>query len=374
MNKSKAQLKSEFTEFFEKDASPLLGEYEAMRKKDRIAQLGLYLFLTSIPVLWLFPPLGLALLFLAMGFFCIYFNLIKKNNNSIDLDYEMNLKKKLMPKFLAIFGDFKWSKFLPQKFKTSALKIRTLNIFPKTFFMKFDDFIEGKYLDINIEIVETLTGRYSWTFISFLLLVIFVLPVIFIITAIFIFIVMLITFAVTGNNIDIMGIVLIALLALIFVIIPAVFIILDSSMRCVVISCKIPKPFKGKTFMYENAKTSNKLILKDRRNFEEVNLEDVNFNKMYTVFSTDQVEARYLLTTGFMERFQNIKTAFDAKYIRAEFKDGELVILIGVNKDMFAMGNLAKQTTYKTFFELFEEMYSVLSLVEHLKLNQNIGL
>ncbi len=374
MNKSKAQLKSEFTEFFEKDASPLLGEYEAMRKKDRIAQLGLYLFLTSIPVLWLFPPLGLALLFLAMGFFCIYFNLIKKNNNSIDLDYEMNLKKKLMPKFLAIFGDFKWSKFLPQKIKKTAPKLRALNIFPKAFFMGFDDFLEGKYLDINIEIVETLTGKYVWSISAILFLIIFILPVILVIIGILIFIIMIITSAVTGNNIDIMGIVFITLLALIFVIIPAVFAILDSSMRCVVVSCKIPKHFNGRTFLYENARTANKLILKDRKGYEEVNLEDVNFNKMYTVFSTDQVEARYLLTTGFMERFQNIKTAFDAKYIRAEFKDGELIILIGVNKDMFAMGNMTKETTYRTFFELFEEIYSVLSLVEHLKLNQNIGL
>ena len=374
MNKSKAQLKSEFTEFFEKDASPLLGEYEDKRKKDIIAMLGVCLFGVSIPLLFVFKLLGGTLLFLSMIFFGIYFSLIKEKNICIDLDYEMNLKKTLMPKFLAIFGNFKWSKYLPQKIKKTAPKLRALNIFPKTFFMSFDDFLEGKYLDINIEIVETLTGKYVWSISAILFLIIFILPVILVIIGILIFIIMIITSAVTGNNIDIMGIVFIALLALIFIIIPLFLVILDSSMRCVVVSCKIPKHFQGRTFLYENAKTANKLILKDKKGYEEVNLEDVNFNKMYTVFSTDQVEARYLLTTGFMERFQNIKTAFDAKYIRAEFKDGELIILIGVNKDMFAMGNMTKETTYRTFFELFEEIYSVLSLVEHLKLNQNIGL
>ena len=374
MNKSKAQLKSEFTEFFEKDASPLLGEYEDNRKKDRIAMLGICLFGSSIPFLFVFPPLGGALLFLALVILCIYFKLINKKSNYINLDYEMNLKKTLMPKFLAIFGNFKWSKYLLQKFKKTVPKLRALNIFPKAFFMGFDDFIEGKYLDVNIEIVETHTGRYTWSISTILFLIFFIMPVIVVIAGVLVFIIMIITSAVTSNNIDIMGIVFITLLALIFVIIPAVFAILDSSMRCVVVSCKIPKHFNGRTFLYENARTANKLILKDRKGYEEVNLEDVNFNKMYTVFSTDQVEARYLLTTGFMERFQNIKTAFDAKYIRAEFKDGELIILIGVNKDMFAMGNMAKETTYRTFFELFEEIYSVLSLVEHLKLNQNIGL
>lgn len=374
MNKSKAQLKSEFTEFFEKDVSPLLGEYEDNRKKDRIAMLGICLFGSSIPFLFVFPPLGGALLFLALVILCIYFKLINKKSNYINLDYEMNLKKTLMPKFLAIFGNFKWSKYLLQKFKKTVPKLRALNIFPKAFFMGFDDFIEGKYLDVNIEIVETHTGRYTWSISTILFLIFFIMPVIVVIAGVLVFIIMIITSAVTSNNIDIMGIVFITLLALIFVIIPAVFAILDSSMRCVVVSCKIPKHFNGRTFLYENARTANKLILKDRKGYEEVNLEDVNFNKMYTVFSTDQVEARYLLTTGFMERFQNIKTAFDAKYIRAEFKDGELIILIGVNKDMFAMGNMAKETTYRTFFELFEEIYSVLSLVEHLKLNQNIGL
>ena len=33
--------------------------------------------------------------------------------------------------------------------------------------------------------------------------------------------------------------------------------------------------------MYENAKTANKLILKNRAGLQEVTLEDVNFNKMY---------------------------------------------------------------------------------------------
>ena len=176
------------------------------------------------------------------------------------------------------------------------------------------------------------------------------------------------------KNPNIQAFITLSIPIIMFIILPIVFSSLDSSLRGVAVTCKIPKHFKGKTFLYENAPTNRKLILKDRTGMEKVNIEDVNFNKMYTVLSTDQVEARYLLTTTFIERFQNIKTAFNAKYIRAEFKNGELILFIGVNKDMFAMGNIAKQTTYKTFFELFEEIYSILSLIEHLKLNQNIGL
>ena len=80
------------------------------------------------------------------------------------------------------------------------------------------------------------------------------------------------------------------------------------------------------------------------------------------------------MTTAFIERFLNIKTSFKAQYIRAEFKDSKLYIILGVDKDLFAMGNISKKTTGQTFVELFEEMYSVLSLVDELKLNQKIGL
>ena len=107
---------------------------------------------------------------------------------------------------------------------------------------------------------------------------------------------------------------------------------------------------------------------------QPVNLEDVKFSALYNIYSTDQIEARYLLTTAFMERFLNIKTAFKAEYIRAEFFRNKLILVIGVNKDFFAMGSISKKTTGKTFVELFEELYSVLSLIDELKLNQKTGL
>ena len=39
---------------------------------------------------------------------------------------------------------------------------------------------------------------------------------------------------------------------------------------------------------------------------EKVNLEDCEFEKIFEVYSSDQIEARYLLTTSFMERLKNL--------------------------------------------------------------------
>ena len=44
--------------------------------------------------------------------------------------------------------------------------------------------------------------------------------------------------------------------------------------------------------------------------FQKIVLEDIEFEKRFDTYSTNQVEARYLLTTLFMKRFENLKTPF----------------------------------------------------------------
>lgn len=103
-------------------------------------------------------------------------------------------------------------------------------------------------------------------------------------------------------------------------------------------------------------------------------MEDVEFNKKYKTFSNNQVEARFVLTTAFMERFKNLQIAFKAKYIRAAFKDKKITIAIDAGKDLFSMAQMNKETNAETFVELFNEILSILALIQALKLNQKIGL
>ena len=72
--------------------------------------------------------------------------------------------------------------------------------------------------------------------------------------------------------------------------------------------------------------------------------------------------------------FLMIKTVFKAKYIRAEFSNDKLTLLIGTDKDLFSMGKLSEKIAFNTFVQLFEELYSVLELIDTLKLNQKTGL
>ncbi|MBR1460494.1 DUF3137 domain-containing protein, partial [bacterium] len=55
------------------------------------------------------------------------------------------------------------------------------------------------------------------------------------------------------------------------------------------------------------------VVVMKNNEFDKVKLEDVDFGKEYSVKSEDQVEARYLVTPSFMERFKNLKKTYNSK-------------------------------------------------------------
>ena len=96
---------------------------------------------------------------------------------------------------------------------------------------------------------------------------------------------------------------------------------------------------------------------------------------MYFVDANDQIEARYILTTSFMERFKNIKNSFSASQMEASIQDSKILIAIHTTKDLFKLGDLNRPVNdTKQFTELLNEFVSILAIVDELKLNQNIGL
>jgi hypothetical protein len=60
------------------------------------------------------------------------------------------------------------------------------------------------------------------------------------------------------------------------------------------------KPIKTRTIVLPNRSS---LFGKNR--FEKIELEDPEFEKIWDTYGEDQIEARYVLTTAFMERLKN---------------------------------------------------------------------
>ena len=75
-------------------------------------------------------------------------------------------------------------------------------------------------------------------------------------------------------------------------------------------------------------------------NLKHTTLEDVVFEKKFDVFTDDEVEARYLITPSFMERLNNMKTAFSADRVSCAFYDKYLLVGLHTSKDLFSICSL----------------------------------
>ena len=143
----------------------------------------------------------------------------------------------------------------------------------------------------------------------------------------------------------------------------------------VVIRIKMNKNFEGTTLI-----RAKKAYNKDKKDLEKsgmslVKLEDPEFDKQYLVYSHDQIEARYLITTAFMERLKRIQLAFNAEHISCSFHNDSVYIAPHTGTDLFSLCSLVKPVdNHEQFAVLFEEFASILELVDHFKLDKKLGL
>ena len=133
---------------------------------------------------------------------------------------------------------------------------------------------------------------------------------------------------------------------------------------------KIPclKKFKGTTII----KRKNSMLSKEVG--KKVNIEDIEFNKYFDVYSDDQIEARYLITTAFINRAVQLANHDIGKNITISFEYGNVNMAIESNKDWFEASILKPATDIENYRAIVLEIISVLKIIDSLKLEKNIGL
>ncbi len=89
-----------------------------------------------------------------------------------------------------------------------------------------------------------------------------------------------------------------------------------------------PRKFLGVTIVRRDAGVFNVFGEDKKRNLKRVGLEDPKFEKIFEVYGTDQVEARYLVHPTFMQRLVDLEEGFKGKSLRCGFEDGDLLIAI----------------------------------------------
>ncbi len=133
------------------------------------------------------------------------------------------------------------------------------------------------------------------------------------------------------------------------------------------------KNFKGETVVLQDRGILNSLY--KIPHLENVRLEDSKFEKIFEVYSDSQIEARYLLTTAFMERILKLRDLFGGRSIQFSFKENTLLIAIDTRQNMFEAHSFFRSNINKKKIDrVFEQFYTVFSIIKILKLNQRIGM
>lgn len=131
--------------------------------------------------------------------------------------------------------------------------------------------------------------------------------------------------------------------------------------------------------------------------YQKVELEDVAFESKFNVYSTDQIESRYLITTSFMERLQEVGNSFAevfvhqfqfpakkrekaikfyGKCIFAFFCNNHLLIspIFSANGLKYKISLFQKLDFVDAYRSVVKQMNAVFKIIDVLKLNQKIGL
>ncbi|MEZ9593421.1 DUF3137 domain-containing protein [Shewanella sp. 10N.261.52.F9] len=147
-----------------------------------------------------------------------------------------------------------------------------------------------------------------------------------------------------------------------------------SVFKGVMIELSSHKDFRGHTVVVKTRGSLVNFLSDSFKGLERVRLEDPVFEKLFDVFSTDQIEARYLLTVSFMQRLQALSASFGNK-IQCAFYRNQLLIMLGSKGDRFEMASIFKPATFQyEFSQINKEMKQLFAIVDVLQLERATGL
>jgi hypothetical protein len=144
------------------------------------------------------------------------------------------------------------------------------------------------------------------------------------------------------------------------------------------------KHFQGRTYVLpDNAERTLGIIGQvlqewgsrlDGRKGELIKLEDAEFEQLFAVRSTDQVEARYILSTSLMQRLTEFRRQLNTD-VSIAFADSSIFIAISTSKDHFEPPSLWRGSATLLKHEVeeyFKDVRLAEQIVEDLNLNLRI--
>lgn len=136
-----------------------------------------------------------------------------------------------------------------------------------------------------------------------------------------------------------------------------------------------PRRFRGITRVRRDSGwIGNKVRGLFANGLQRVTLEDPMFESVFEVYSSDQIEARYILTTGFMELLLRVASRHKNNLEAAFFDQHVLLKVQGQTARLQITSPLKPIDWQAEVTRLVDEFQDAFALADELKLNQKIGL
>ena len=134
------------------------------------------------------------------------------------------------------------------------------------------------------------------------------------------------------------------------------------------------KNFSGRTYVWseENPQLGlfSTLFSSVAAGLEKVKLESIDFENRFIVYSTDQVEARYILTPSFMERLVKLEKMMGAG-ISFSFVRTNIYVALPVESDLFEP-SIFYPNEYGRVKTYYDTIYTIFDIIDELQLNQRL--
>jgi len=136
------------------------------------------------------------------------------------------------------------------------------------------------------------------------------------------------------------------------------------------------KHFHGKTYVVPDARGSVRGLGKlfEKWSFARgniVELENSEFEALFTVYGTDQVEARYILSPSLMERLLKFRHKANTR-VHLSFIDSKVFVALATDKDLFEPKIFSSGVQSDYLRDYFRYLALVAGIVDDLNLNLRI--
>jgi hypothetical protein len=122
------------------------------------------------------------------------------------------------------------------------------------------------------------------------------------------------------------------------------------------------KTFYGRTLVTRDAGMFNRFG--GGKGMQRAALEDPRFEKIFEVYTTDQVESRYLLTPDLMQKLVDLEDTFKGGKLKTAFDGGEMLITVQ-GGNLFEPGSMFKPLdSADRVHELLNDFSAVFSIID----------